>query len=217
MPIMKPEPGDDLLRLSQKTGVSQQQIQQCQENKDVFVCRTPEVLHQEDEIFIPDPTPKKIRVRTGETTYLVYAPPTRMLRLELKDERGNPRQADYELTDFEYDGTEKQKLPGPLYGFAYQGILEEELPAAVKSVKLVLDDDASKAFTLLLGRLDPVTTTRGLKARLLNLGLYVGKLDDEYDAGVGRAVRLFQLMHGLAATGGADPAMRRKLVSVCGG
>ncbi len=216
MPVIKPEPGDDLLRLSQKTGVSQQQIQQCQENKDVFVCRTPEVLHHDDEIFIPDPAPKKIRVRTGETTYLVYAPPTRMLRLELKDERGNPRQADYELTDFGYDGTEKQKLPSSLYGFAYQGILEEELPAAVTSVKLVLDDDAENAFTLLLGRLDPVTTTRGLKARLLNLGLYVGKLDDEFDAGLMDALQALQWRSGLPATGFPDRKTLAHLVELHG-
>jgi hypothetical protein len=139
-----------------------------------------------------------------------------MLRLELKDERGNPRQADYELTDFEYDGTEKQKLPGPLYGFAYQGILEEELPAAVTSVKLVLDDDADNAFTLLMGRLDPVTTTRGLKARLLNLGLYAGKLDDAFDAGLADAVRLFQWSHGLPATTFPDGPTLDKLVEVHG-
>ncbi len=223
MSTIKPEPGDDLLRLSQKTGVSESDILRCEENKDLFACRSPDVLFTEDEVFIPQPKPKVLRVRTGDTKYIVYCPPKRTLHLELRDEHGKLRHADYELTVTEYDDTANKppldltKLKGPLYGYAYQGIVHEELPAAATKVRLVLDDDEEGALTLALGRLDPVSTTRGLKVRLLNLGLYVGAIDDAFDADTAQALRRFQLAQGRVATGEADPETRGLLISACGG
>ncbi len=58
---------------------------------------------------------------------------------------------------------------------------------------------------LALGRLDPVSSLRGLKARLHNLGLYPGSLDDEFDPRLFDALRAFQLSEGLPVTGQPDP------------
>ncbi len=218
MSKINPEPGDDLLRLSQKTGVSQSDILGCEENKDLFACRSPDVLFTEDEVFIPKPKPKTLRVHTGDTRYIVYSPPKRTLHLELRDESGKPRQADYELTVTEYDDTANKppldltKLKGPLYGYAYQGIVHEELPAAAMKARLVLDDDEDGALTLELGRLDPVSTTRGLKARLVNLGYLLAPLDEKFDAALSRALCAFQIECNLAPTGQADAATRTLLV-----
>lgn len=204
MPVRKPEPGDDLLRLSQKVGVGAKEIRDCPENKDLFGSREPHVLFNEDEVFIPEPAPKKVRVRTGETLYLVYAPPKRTLHLQLHSNHGKPREVDYELRDPVYDGTINDKLKGSIYGYSYQGIVHEELPSSVSQIVLVLEDDKEHPITLHLARLDPVSTTRGLKARLLNLGFFRGPLDDTFVPELTCAVQAFQWSVGLPATSFPD-------------
>ncbi len=201
--------------------MSQSDILSCEENKDLFACRSSDVLFSEDEVFIPKAKPKTLRVHTGDTRYIVYSPPKRTLHLELRDEVGKLRDADYELTITEYDDTVNKppldltKLKEPLYGYSYQGIVHEELPAAAMKVRLVLDDDEQGALTLELGRLDPVSTTRGIKARLASLGLYSGELDEEDDATLMHAVSMFQLANGLPITGAADIATRVALKQRC--
>ena len=221
MPVKKPGPGDDLLRLAQKEGVSLRAILDHPDNRDLFACRDSGVLHEDDELFVPPAEPKRVQVSTGYTHYLVYKPPRRTLHLELRDESGKPRQVDYTLQEFEYDGELPKFGPKPadkLCGFAYQGIVHEELPAATRRLKLVLEDEPDDPLTLELGRLDPVSTTRGLKARLQSLGLFVGDVaSTAYDFELAEAVRLFQARQGLPVTGDADPAMRAKLKTVCGG
>lgn len=168
MPIKKPAPGDDLLRLAQKEGVSREAIRSHPHNRELFRARDPAVLSSDDELFIPAPEPAKFIVRTGETHYFVYKPPTRILHLVLRDDEGNPRQTDYTLSDFRYDGPKPKygrPFPDVLYGFAYQGLVHEELPAALSELKLTLEDALDDPIELHLGRLDPVSTTRGLKAR----------------------------------------------------
>lgn len=221
MPLKKPSPGDDLLRLAQKEGVGVAAIRAHPENRELFACREPGVLSSEEELFIPPPEPKKEQISTGETHYIVYRPATRFLHFVLHDESAAPRQADYTLSDFVFDGPKpKYGFPWPdeLHGYAYQGVVHEELPATVTKLKLVLDDDEDNALTIELGRLEPVGSTRGLKARLRSLGLYPGDVaSSDYGVDLTEAVRLFQARQGLRVTGKADLATRAKLKTVCGG
>lgn len=227
MPLKKPAPGDDLLRLAQKEGVSAEAMRQHPDNRDLLAARDPHVLSAEDELFIPEPAPATFRVTTGQTHYFVYKPPTRILHLVLRDDHGAFRQTDYTLSDFRYDGPKpKYGLPFPdeLYGFAYQGVVHETLPAAISQLTLTLEDAPDDPIALHLGRLDPVATTRGLKTRLMNLGLYQGDVDvssldnsASTDADLREALTRFQRHWGLPATGVADPKTRDKLRDVCGG
>ncbi len=191
------------------------------DNRELLAARSAGVLSAEDDLFIPAPEPAKLQVRTGETHYLVYKPATRILHLVLQHENGEPRQTDYTLCDFQYDGPQPKfgrPFADELYGFAYQGVIQEALPAAVSQLKLTLEDAPDDPIELHLGRLDPPSTTRGLKARLQSLGLYHGDLESsEYDAELHAAVQKFQREHGLAATGAADGQTRERLAAVCSG
>ncbi len=141
MPIKKPEPGDDLLHLALREGVARADILSHPDNRELFARRNGAVLHEEDEIFVPEPKPAKFTVATGHTHYFVYKPPMRTLHLELRSRTGEPRQTDYTLQDFVFDQTAykyQRPFPERLYGFAYQGIIHEELPAALKRASLLL-------------------------------------------------------------------------------
>jgi len=220
MPVKKPSAGEDLLHMAQKDGVSCQAIMAHPENAELFACRDPAVLFTEDEIFIPDPEPRRVAVATGYTHYVVYKPPTRLLHLELRDASDAVRQTGYTLSAFEYEGKKPEHavpLPEQLHGFAYQGIVHEELPASVCRLTMLLEDQPDQPFELALGRLEPVTMTRGMKARLVNLGLLHTPVDDAWDLDTSQALRAFQRSQGLAATGQADPETRSALVRVHGG
>ena len=216
MPSLKPSVGQDLLHIAQREGVSSQAILNCPENRDLLACRAPGVLFHEDEVFVPAPEPKIVRVRVGETAYLVYRPARRKLQLILRDSTGAFLDCDYTLRAFEYDGTEGERIPGPLHSYAYRGVIDEELPAGVKKLELVINDQEPLALALEVGRLDPVSTLRGLKGRLRNLGFYRGPLDDEFEPGLIDACRGFQLSRGLPATGQPDGATCKALVEVHG-
>lgn len=221
VPLVKPRPGDDLLQLAGLHGVSSAAISSHPDNAELFAARAPAVLHEDDEVFVPDPEPRTIGVSAGHTHYLVHKPLMRKLHLQLRGEDGAYREVDYELSGFEYDGPKPDlgfPLPTQLFGYAYQGIVEEQLYAGVARVTLTLADAASDPIVLELGRLDPVSTTRGLKARLQGLGLYLGDLSSAtYDAETELAVCRFQQQQGLPLTGYADPELRSRLRTVFGG
>jgi hypothetical protein len=221
VPTMKPKPSDDLMRLAQRQGVSRQAILSHPENSELFAAREHCVLWCEDELFVPEPEPKKLRVRSDAIQFLVYTPLRRVLHLTLQDERGAPRETDYTLSSFVFDGAKDKygfAFPERLYGFAYQGVLHQELPAGVVELTLTLDDAPDDPLTIQLGRLEPVSTTRGLKARLQNLGLYHGDLSDPgFDSELQEALRQFQRRSSLPVTGTGDAATRERLRAVCGG
>jgi hypothetical protein len=221
MPLKKPAPGDDLLRLAHKDGVSAEAVRARPENRELLSYRDAGVLSADDELFIPDPEPAKFRVRTGETHCFVYKPARRILHLLLTDEHGAARQSDYTLSDFQYDGPKPAygaPFPDQLHGFAYQGVVHETLPAALAQLTLTLADAPEDPLEIHLGRLDPVSTTRGLKTRLQGLGMYQGDVEDtSYDADLHAAVKDFQRAQGLAASGAADAPTRARLRSVYGG
>lgn len=216
MPIIKPAPGQDLLRLAREEGVSPDDLQRCAQNGELFACRDPKVLFSEDEVFVPDREPKQEQAAAGSTVHLVYCPPTRKLHLVLRDSTGALLDCDYTLQGFEYDGTEHEPLPGPLHGYAYRGVVDEELPAAITKLELVINDEEDRKLVLELGRLDPVSSIRGLKARLRNLGFYRGEIDDAFDPTLLEACRGFQLSRGLPVTGQPDVATCESLVKAHG-
>jgi len=221
MPVTKPSRGDDLLRHAHKHGVSRQAVLSHPQNQELLAYRDPAVLSEDDDVFVPDPVVRTITVGTGETTYLVYKPQRRVLHLVLQDDNGEPRQADYTLCEFVFDGPKPKyglPLPAQLYGFACRGVIHEELPIAVSGLTLILEDAPAERISINLGRLDPVSTTRGLKRRLCNLGLYHADVDSPVvDQELSEALRTFQRAHGMPVTGVSDAATRDKLRALCGG
>jgi peptidoglycan hydrolase-like protein with peptidoglycan-binding domain len=64
--------------------------------------------------------------------------------------------------------------------------------------------------------LDPHDTATGVQARLLNLGVHVGKLDGEVGERTRLALRSFQQAHGIEPSGELDQATCEKLAEVDG-
>ncbi len=216
MPRIKPQPEDDLLRLARRQGVHPDHVRQHEDNRDLLATRSAHLLHEGDELLIPDEPPEPCRVESGKTHVLVYAPPERVLELQLLDDDDKPICADYALTEIEYDDTALGDEPSEVHGYAHEGLLVQVLPAAALRAKLTIEGQG-ETITLELGHLDPVTKRKGLMARLAQLGLYMGPLDEtHYDARLAHAVRVFQRECGLPVTGHADLATRDALVNKCG-
>ena len=62
--------------------------------------------------------------------------------------------------------------------------------------------------------LDPIHETRGLQARLRQLGFYAGEVDGDYGERTELAVWGFQMQQGITATGKADDATLAALEKV---
>lgn len=84
------------------------------------------------------------------------------------------------------------------------GIAELEVPADLRHVRLTLPG-RGLAFELRVGDLDPIDTPTGLRARLRQLGYFLGSGGPDE---VARALAAFQADHGLDVTGALDAATR---------
>ena len=76
--------------------------------------------------------------------------------------------------------------------------------------------DPEKVLTwkLFLGNLEPIETTKGVKARLTNLGFLCGDLDDKETDEYQKALTQFQIVYKLEVTGKPDEPTREKLVEI---
>lgn len=94
------------------------------------------------------------------------------------------------------------------------GRITEWIPPDCMRVEILLGDPPRERYIAVLGALEPVTTVRGVRARLHHLGF--GGDATEGDALPAAALRRFQEQHDLEVTGELDDATRDKLASVFG-
>ena len=207
MTTVKPKPNQDLLSLALEHRVPPEAIAAHPDNAAHARSRSASVLHQDDAWTIPEMPPKQHSFNTGQRVTFVYKPATRQVHLVLRDDQGKLLEVEYALK-LRYTAEAPPRQPAEIHGYARHGVVDAEISAYVAKVVLVLYLDKAKPLEMELqvARLDPVTTMRGLKARLYALGVYRGPVDDEYDDGLRRSVWTFQMRHGLAATGLPDPA-----------
>jgi len=94
------------------------------------------------------------------------------------------------------------------------GRIEHEIPPTAQAGRLVLRDPKTLLETelpLQIGRLDPVDTVSGQRARLRNLGYLVDLEGEDEDADLRTAIEEFQCDHALAVDGRCGPATQAKL------
>lgn len=167
----------------------------------------PHVLLPGDQVYIPDLEPKTDMAPTTKVNvYQVYIPKL-LLRLALKDFDDQP------LPDtncvVEVDGKPEELVSDG------QGIVETWIPRTARSgVLRVPDLDLEVPFGV--GHLDPVDEKSGWVGRLINLGYYVGTIDDVDDQQLGFAVEEFQCDHQLTVSGELDEITRAKLKEMHG-
>jgi hypothetical protein len=164
----------------------------------------PNILAPGDEIAIPVRTAKRVAAATGRKhTFRRNGVPA-LLRLQLF--RGDKPRA-WERWSIDIDGV-------VLSGETDQdGVLTLRLPPDAASGELLIGDDRFRA-RILFGRLDPIETLAGVRARLTNLGFPCGFSGDPADELLREQLQRFQERFSLPVTSEPDDATRAKLVAL---
>lgn len=164
---------------------------------------SPDILKPGDILYIPDKASKQIEVAAGQKHRYQVPRPKANLTLVLKDIDSQPR-AKVKWT-LKFDGyPDCNGMTGD------DGQIKAEIPPRIKKAKLLLPDEESE-ISLEIGHLDPVTTVRGIQARLAQLGYKPGPIDGIIGSRTREAIRAFQKDNALVIDGIAGPATRSKL------
>ena len=125
---------------------------------------------------------------------------------------------------FEIDGEPRADEP---YFLVIDGISSIGRTDDEGMVKLFISPGAKKGritfpgserqYELILGGLDPITELSGVQGRLMDLGLFGGPVDNKMSPELAEAVRRFQEMNDLEATGTLDDDTRQTIDKVFGG
>lgn len=195
--------GDSLSSIAKGYGFSSiDEIYNHSSNSDFKALRpNPDVIHVGDEIFIPEVNPAKYQVELNKKTTFVRKHPKETLSLLLnfeedEDAQGAGIDAILIVDEIEYssksdaDGLVEWKLP--------------KTPTRTGIVKLFLEaeqSEATHAFEVKLGDLNPVSENTGIQARLNGLGFHCGRIDNKLKDKSEAAIRAFQEVNGLSVDG----------------
>jgi hypothetical protein len=173
----------------------------------------PNVLMPGDTVYIPNKEQKQVIVATTQRHRFQVATPKILLRVALKNFDDQP------LADTECE----LQVEGKTYHLTTDsdGLIEQEIPATAENAGLTFTDPMIPLDiqVIKIGHLDPVEENSGQRARLSNLGYYLGSLDnpsDDDEAQLRVAIEEFQCDNGLPATGAGDFATQAKLAEVHG-
>jgi hypothetical protein len=210
------EPGDCMSSIAYEHGFFWQTLWNLSENAALKTRRkNPNVLMTGDVVHIPDLTVRNESGATETTHKFMLKGVPEMLRMKLLDANHKPRaNLDYIIV---IDGDSRRGKTDS------QGELKESIPPNAKTGKLTFAAPGNKTgkptpgkpknqvMILQLGNLNPISEVSGLKARLANLGLYKGPIDDNLDDATKQAISVFQRKKGLPVTGVADDATKAQL------
>ncbi len=202
--------GDCLASLAAHYGLPVDRIWQCPENAELRDTRDAQVLHPGDELYIPERELASVTAQSEQRHRFILHQPKTILRLRLLED-GEPRSnRDYVL---EIEGSE------PINGTTDDdGCLEEEIPADAPQgwirIAPAEDDEDEERLPIHLGELDPIESVSGIQARLHNLGLYSGAIDDDLGARTQSAIARFQEQNDLTVTGELDDTTTQRIEEV---
>lgn len=206
--------GDTLVSIAQAHGFfDPMTIWQHGENAALRAKRkNPNVLLPGDALFIPDKAPRTETKATDAAHRFRVQRGKNLLRLVLEDLYGQPiANAPCEL-----------RVDGQVFNVTSggDGKLEQAIPLDAHEAEIVVLDGETpikgNALKIQIGHLDPVDAPSGQKARLSNLGYYLGALDGDDAAAFKSAVEEFQCDNKLAVDGDCGPQTQAKLLSVHG-
>jgi hypothetical protein len=176
--------------------------------------KNPNILGEGDTVYVPDLNAREEPRGTDQRhRFMLRGGPTR-LRLRIvgpPPPRAGSRAKNEPLPDLPYVVDIEGKLQrGTTDG---NGMIECTIPPNARDGRLVLEPGTAREFTipLKLGQLEPVEETRGIQARLNNLGFHCGAVDGVLGPRTQRALRRFQSSVALHVTGEADDATRSRL------
>lgn len=208
MPFHDVKQGETLLGLAVKNGLeSWKDILDRSENADLKKKRAdPGILKAGDRVFIPNREMRHEPSAVDALHSFKISRPKAWLRLAVKDAAGEPFGKTYELT------VAGKATAGELPA---DGVIEQAVPVDATEGKLTVlaADGTSQQWDLKIGYMDPIDEVSGVQARLNNLGFDCGEPDGELDDDTRAAIRAFQVLTGLEATGEMDDALRQKILS----
>lgn len=201
------QPGETLAGLAFEQGLLPETVWNHPENAALREARKQaQSIAVGDTVFIPDRTEKAVSVSTGRHHVFRYKAARVPYRLTLQNPDGSPRAgAEYTLL---VDG---EHFEGRLDA---TGTLTHAIRPDASLGKLSVYGRSSvpEVYWLRIGHLAAVTTERGVRARLGNLGYPA----DTGTQSLNEALRRFQAAHGLPTTGEADSATQAKLLECVG-
>ena len=120
-----------------------------------------------------------------------------------------------------YDGLQYELKAGlQTFEGVVNGVIEHQVSAKLHVATLTVfgigDEAQTVRWTLALGHMDPVETTRGYQARLRNLGFGSDPIDGIHGPKTRAAVRAFQRFADLDIDGIVGPNTQRKLADAYG-
>ncbi len=201
MPTHRVGPGESATSIAAKHGFFVDTVWNHPDNADLRAKRkTPDVLYQGDELFIPEKSEKKEEGATSSRhRFKVKGVPARF-RLQLLA-GGKPRAGEDYV--FEVEG---KSVSGKTDG---DGWVDQPIHPKDRRGRLLLGG-GKEEIPIRIGGLDPIEELSGVQQRLNHLGYPAGQsgqLDDRTKS----ALRRFQSANQLEVTGEADDATRSKL------
>jgi hypothetical protein len=202
--------GESTMRIAELYGMTSTRILDEAGNKNLFDRRDPNVLYPGDLVYIPE---RRIRVEEGATEQrhrFRRKSEKVWLRLILQDANGGPRRGlNYTLwlegATHPYEGLTDD-----------DGLLERKIPvgttrAFLQLRDLSIPDGQIEDLELFIQYLDPTDEISGARARLNNMGLLLGDVDNSPPGMFEAVIRAFQDENGLATSGVLDENTRNKL------
>lgn len=167
----------------------------------------PNVIEPGDEIVIPDKTPKTTSVPTGARHTFVVGTAPAHISIELRKFDGAPMSGvkyKLEVADLVVEQTTGSdgRIQHGIYSVATAGTLTIWMPN--RSLPYIFD--------LKIGDLDGLTSDRGIRQRLNNLGFQCG-VGDSIDADARLAIRAFQCEHSAEVNGRVADELRNRLLA----
>lgn len=163
----------------------------------------PNVLRQNDSVFVPDMRPKSESGHVDQHHKFVrLGEPSKLLLQLLEDDEPRANMPwILEVDGKQFNGTtdDDGNLAIPIRGNTQQVLLRVGHPGSEDS------------YELNLGEVEPIETESGVAARLENLG-YLTNRHAMHGQPLADALRAFQSRHGLAATGRIDRETREQLL-----
>lgn len=202
--------GDCIASIAFENGYSPATLWDAEENADLRELRQdPNVLLPGDQVVLPPKEERTVTRPTGKRHTFVRRGVPEKLKLQFLLDDAPRKDEPYTL---EIDG----KVVSTGKSTDGDGRIEQSISPSARSGR-VLFRDGKEVYELRLGHLDPVTTVRGAKARLKNLGFYHGEIDEASDDATDLAVCEFQESRGLDPTGELDDETTSELKKAYGG
>jgi N-acetylmuramoyl-L-alanine amidase len=178
--------GDCISSIAEENGFFWETVWDHPENQELRELRDdPNILFPGDIVFVPDIRVKEVSEPTNEVhKFRVKNAPAKLKLRILKDGESRADEP-FVLT---IDGEEKEVGTISSDG----NILISIPPTAEKGELTIGEGDNKEIYELNLGYLDPIETTTGVKARLINLGFDCGKVDNEMNDETAEAISDFQ-------------------------